>query len=36
MSRDEATLLDLERAARLIIDFTRGMDVEDFLDDVKT
>ena len=36
MSRDEATLLDLERAARLIIEFTRGMDAEDFLDDVKT
>jgi uncharacterized protein with HEPN domain len=36
MSRDEATLLDLERAARLIIEFTRGMDGEVFLDDVKT
>jgi uncharacterized protein with HEPN domain len=36
MSRDEATLLDIERAARLIIDFTREMDDEVFLDDVKT
>ena len=36
MSRDEATLLDIERAARLIIEFTRGTDVQDFLDDVKT
>ena len=36
MSRDRATLLDIERASRLIIEFTRGMDVEDFLDDVKT
>jgi uncharacterized protein with HEPN domain len=36
MSRDEATLLDIERSAQLIIEFTRGMDGEDFLDDVKT
>jgi uncharacterized protein with HEPN domain len=36
MSRDEATLLDIERAARLIIDFTREMDDQVFLDDVKT
>lgn len=36
MSRDEATLLDLERAARLIIEFTHGMDAEEFLDDIKT
>ena len=34
--RDDATLLDLERAARLIIEFTRGLDAEVFLDDVKT
>jgi uncharacterized protein with HEPN domain len=36
MSRDEATLLDIERSAQLIIEFTRGMDREEFLDDVKT
>jgi hypothetical protein len=36
MSRDEATLLDIARSARLIIEFTHGIDVEDFLDDVKT
>ena len=36
MSRDEATLLDIEQAARLIIEFTRGLDAEVFLDDVKT
>lgn len=36
MSRDEATLLDIERAAWLIIEFTREMDEEVFLDDVKT
>ena len=26
MSRDEATLLDIERSAQLIIEFTRGID----------
>ncbi len=36
MSRDEATRLDIERAARLIIEFTHEMEAEDFLDDIKT
>jgi uncharacterized protein with HEPN domain len=36
MSRDEATLLDPERAARLILEFTRELDEAVFLDDVKT
>ena len=36
MSRDEATLLDIERSVQLISEFTRGMDAEDFLDDIKT
>jgi hypothetical protein len=35
MSRDEATLLDIERSAQLIIEFTHGIDLEDFLDDVR-
>lgn len=36
MSRDSTTLFDIARAARLTIDFTRGMDQPAFLDDVKT
>jgi len=36
MSRDNATLLDLAKATRLIIDFTRGMDKAAFLNDLKT
>lgn len=36
MSRDEATLLDIARSLRLIIEFTREMNESDFLDDVKT
>ncbi len=36
MHRDEATLLDVATAARLVLAFTEGMDKADFLDDVKT
>jgi uncharacterized protein with HEPN domain len=36
MSRDEATLLDVARAARLILEFKQGMDRETFLQDIKT
>jgi uncharacterized protein with HEPN domain len=36
MSRDDATLLDLARAARLILEFTRGMERAVFLGDIKT
>jgi len=36
MSRDNATLLDLAQAARLILDFTRGMAKAAFLNDAKT
>ena len=36
MSRDSATLLDIDSAARLVLDFTRGMDREAFLNDLKT
>lgn len=36
MSRDDATLLDLARAARLMLDFTRGLDRAAFLADAKT
>jgi uncharacterized protein with HEPN domain len=36
MRRDEATLLDIAKAARLTIEFTRGMDRSAFLGDVKT
>ena len=36
MSRDSATLLDIARAARLVLDFTRGMDQTAFLSDLKT
>ena len=36
MSRDNATLLDIAQAARLIITFTRGMRKEEFLGDAKT
>ncbi|NOX56964.1 MAG: DUF86 domain-containing protein [Planctomycetes bacterium] len=36
MAKDEVTLLDIAKAARLVIDFTRGMDRERFLNDVKT
>ncbi len=36
MSRDSATLLDIHQAARLIGEFTQGMDRAAFLADVKT
>ena len=36
MHRDEATLLDIATAARLVLEFTEGMDEAGFLDDVKT
>lgn len=36
MSRDETTLLDIARAAHLVIEFKQGMDKEMFLKDIKT
>ena len=36
MSQDSATLLDIARAARLVLDFKGGMDKAAFLDDLKT
>jgi uncharacterized protein with HEPN domain len=36
MSRDDATLMDLARAARLAQEFVQGMDQAGFLADVKT
>jgi uncharacterized protein with HEPN domain len=36
MSRDEATLLDMLKAARLVVEFKEGMDKRTFLDDLKT
>lgn len=36
MPRDEATLHDFVRAARLVLEFTRGVDEAVFLDDAKT
>jgi uncharacterized protein with HEPN domain len=36
MQRDEATLLDIATAARLVLEFTEGMNKADFLDDIKT
>lgn len=36
MRRDEATLLDIATAARLVLKFTEGMDKAAFLDDIKT
>lgn len=36
MKRDEAVLLDLARAARLVLEFKAGMDEAAFLDDLKT
>ena len=36
MWRDEATLLDIDIAARFIVDFTQGLDRDRFEDDVKT
>jgi uncharacterized protein with HEPN domain len=36
MKRDEAVLLDLVRACRLVLEFKEGMDKAAFLDDLKT
>ena len=36
MQRDDATLLDIATAARLVLEFTEGMNKADFLDDIKT
>jgi uncharacterized protein with HEPN domain len=36
MHRDEATLLDIATAARLVMEFTKGIDKSVFLDDMKT
>jgi len=36
MHRDEATLLDIATATRLVLEFIEGMDKADFLDDIKT
>jgi uncharacterized protein with HEPN domain len=36
MSRDEATLLDIARSLRLIVEFRGTMNETDFLDDAKT
>ena len=36
MYRDEATLLDIAAAARLVLEFKEGMDKAAFLDDIKT
>lgn len=36
MSCDETTLLDIARAAHLVIDFIQGMDKKTFLKDIKT
>ena len=36
MPRDETTLLDIATAARLVMEFTAGMDRAAFLDDIKT
>ena len=36
MQRDEATLLDIAAAARLVLEFKEGMDEPAFLSDIKT
>ena len=36
MSRDEIILLDIVRAARLVLEFKRGMNKAAFLKDIKT
>jgi uncharacterized protein with HEPN domain len=36
MNPDEATLLDIARSARLVLEFKVGMDKLAFLDDIKT
>ncbi|MDE3089880.1 MAG: DUF86 domain-containing protein [Chloroflexota bacterium] len=36
MQRDEATLLDIAKAGRLVLQFMRGMTKDAFMDDLKT
>jgi len=36
MARDEATLLDIAKAGRLVSEFMQGMAKEAFLDDLRT
>lgn len=36
MNRDNEILIDLVRSARLILEFTKEMNLENFLEDVKT
>jgi uncharacterized protein with HEPN domain len=36
MTRDKAVLLDIVRAAELVLTFTAGMDRTNFLEDIKT
>ena len=36
MSRDSATILDILKAARLVVEFKAGMNKKTFLDDLKT
>jgi uncharacterized protein with HEPN domain len=36
MRRDEIVLLDISKAARLVLEFIGGMEKEDFLSDIKT
>lgn len=36
MRRDETTLLDTAKAARLVIAFVQGLGKEEFLGDIKT
>jgi uncharacterized protein with HEPN domain len=36
MVRDEAVLLDIFRAAQLVLEFSQDMDKDSFLDDLKT
>jgi len=36
MVRDEAVLLDIFRAAQLVLEFCQGMDKDSFLNDLKT
>ena len=36
MARDDASLLDIARAARLLMDFIQGMTKAQFYDDLKT
>lgn len=36
MARDEATLLDIARAARFVLEFKQDMEKDEFLGDYKT